>query len=135
MIDALPAVVDDDMAKSRPTGPDSDGVDAQLIGQLVEQARAAGLQLTGEGGLLAQLTKRVLEAALEGEITDHLGYERGDPVGNNGGNSRNCEYVGVPLRFRGLTRPATGVDALVPNCRPWRSKWCLTTSARCRVSR
>ena len=55
----------------------------------MEQARAAGLQLTGEGGLLQQLTKRVLESALDGEITDHLGYDKGDPAGNNGGNSRN----------------------------------------------
>lgn len=89
MIDVVPVVVDDDVAKSKPAVPASDGVDGQLIAQLVEQARAAGLQLTGEGGLLGQLTKRVLEAALEGEITDHLGYDRGDPAGNNGGNSRN----------------------------------------------
>jgi putative transposase len=67
----------------------ADGVDAVLVGQLVEQARAAGLQLTGEGGLLQQLTKRVIEAALDGEITDHLGYDKGDPAGNNGQNSRN----------------------------------------------
>src|SRR5690348_2708151 len=68
---------------------DGASVDAELVGQLVEQARAAGLQLTGEGGLLQQLTKRVLEAALDGEITDHLGYDKGDPAGKNGGNSRN----------------------------------------------
>jgi transposase-like protein len=89
MLDAVPTLVDDDMAKDRPAAPDKDGVDTQLISQLVEQARAAGLQLTGEGGLLGQLTKRVLEAALEGEITDHLGYDKGDPAGHNGGNSRN----------------------------------------------
>lgn len=35
-------------------------------------ARTQGLQLTGEGGLLHKLTKRVLESALEGEITDHV---------------------------------------------------------------
>jgi hypothetical protein len=46
-------------------------VDDQLIGILVDRARAGGLQLTGEGGLLQQLTKRVLESALEGEMTDH----------------------------------------------------------------
>ena len=65
------------------------GVDEKLVGELVEQARTAGLQLTGEGGLLQQLTKRVLEAALDGEITDHLGYDKHDPAGKNGGNSRN----------------------------------------------
>lgn len=40
-------------------------------------------------GLLQQLTKRLLESALEGEITDHLGYDKHDPAGKNGGNSRN----------------------------------------------
>ncbi|MFD5869497.1 MULTISPECIES: IS256 family transposase [Actinomycetes] len=56
---------------------------------LVERARTEGMQLTGAGGLLQQLTKRVLESALEGEITDHLGYDKHDPVGKNSGNSRN----------------------------------------------
>jgi hypothetical protein len=48
--------------------PPADGVDAELVARLVEQARAAGVQLTGESALLQQLTKRVLESALEGEI-------------------------------------------------------------------
>jgi len=67
----------------------ADGLDEQLVGQLVERARAGGLQLSGEGGVLAQLTRRLLEAALEGEITDHLGYGKHDPAGRNTGNSRN----------------------------------------------
>jgi putative transposase len=65
------------------------GVDAELVGQLVAQAREHGLQLSGEGGLLQQLTKIVLESALDGEITDHLGYDKHDPAGANSGNSRN----------------------------------------------
>ena len=68
------------------TGAESD---EQLIGMLVDRARAEGLQLTGEGGLLQQLTKRVLESALEGEITDHLGYDKHDAEGRGSGNSRN----------------------------------------------
>jgi transposase-like protein len=64
-------------------------VDDQLIDELVGRAQAEGLQLTGEGGLLQQLTKRLLESALEGEITDHLGYDKHDPAGKNSGNSRN----------------------------------------------
>ncbi len=64
-------------------------VDDQLIDELVSRARAEGLQLTGEGGLLQQLTKRLLESALEGEMTDHLGYDKHDPAGKDGGNSRN----------------------------------------------
>lgn len=66
-----------------------DGLDEQLVAQLVNRARAGGLKLTGEGGVLQQLTKRLLESALEGEITDHLGYDKHDPAGRNGGNSRN----------------------------------------------
>ncbi|GFH67484.1 hypothetical protein Srut_39980 [Streptomyces rutgersensis] len=64
-------------------------VDDQLTDELVGRAQAEGLRLTGEGGLLQQLTKRLLESALEGEITDHLGYDKHDPAGKNGGNSRN----------------------------------------------
>ncbi|MFV2118722.1 IS256 family transposase [Streptomyces sp. Act-28] len=56
---------------------------------LVDRARSEGLQLTGEGGLLQQLPKRVLESALEGEITDHLGYDKHEAAGRNSGNSRN----------------------------------------------
>jgi putative transposase len=61
----------------------------QLLKELAERARADGLKLTGEGGLLGQLTKMVIEGALEGEMDDHLGYSRHDPAGRNGGNSRN----------------------------------------------
>lgn len=46
-----------------------------MIDELVHRAQAEGLQLAGEGGLLQQLTKRLMESALEGEITDHLGYD------------------------------------------------------------
>src|SRR3954451_19893834 len=69
--------------------PSSAVGDEQLIAMLVDRARSEGLQLTGAGGLLQQLTKRVLESALEGEITDHLGYDKHDPAGKNSGNSRN----------------------------------------------
>jgi transposase-like protein len=66
-----------------------DAVDEQLLDRLVGQARDGGLQLTGEGGLLAQLTKRLVESALEGELSDHLGYGKHDAAGRDGGNSRN----------------------------------------------
>jgi transposase-like protein len=67
----------------------ADGIDEQLISQLVDRSRARGLQLTGEGSVLQQLTKRFLESALDGEITDHLGYDKHDPAGRGTGNSRN----------------------------------------------
>jgi transposase-like protein len=66
-------------------------VDDQLIDELVGRAQAEGLQLIGEGGLLQQLTMRLPESALEGEITDHLSYDEHDPAGKDGGNSRNVK--------------------------------------------
>ena len=45
--------------------------------------------LLGEQGLLQQLTKALVERALNGELTHHLGYERHDAAGDNSGNSRN----------------------------------------------
>jgi putative transposase len=63
--------------------------DQQVLRELTERARAGGLKLTGEGGLLGQLTKMVVEGALEGEMDDHLGYSKHAPGGRNSGNSRN----------------------------------------------
>jgi transposase-like protein len=63
--------------------------DAELAQRLVDQAKADGVSLTGPGGLLGGLTKRVLETALEGEMDEHLGYAKGDPAGQGSGNSRN----------------------------------------------
>jgi transposase-like protein len=67
----------------------AEDVDEQLVRQLVGRARAEGLKLTGQGGLLGRLTKVVVESALEGEMDDCLGYGKHDPAGRNGGNSRN----------------------------------------------
>lgn len=57
--------------------------------QLVEKARADGVDLVGPGGLLADLTKQVLETGLEVEMEDHVGYEKHAAGGRNGDNSRN----------------------------------------------
>src|SRR5919205_1434762 len=61
----------------------------QLAQELVDRARAEGIELVGPGGLLTGLTKTVLETALEAELSEHLGYDKHDPAGRNGGNSRN----------------------------------------------
>jgi len=45
--------------------------------------------LIGETGLLKQLTKALIERALDAELTQHLGYEKHDPAGYHSGNSRN----------------------------------------------
>ena len=61
----------------------------QLAQQLVERARVEGVDLVGPGGLLTGLTKTVLETALEAEMAEHVGYDKHDPAGRNGQNSRN----------------------------------------------
>jgi len=89
--------------------------DEQLIAMLVDRARGDGLKLTGEGGLLQQLTKRVLESALDGEITDHVGYDKHDPVGRGSGNTRNGSRTKTVLTDVGP------VEVRVPVTRPARS--------------
>jgi putative transposase len=68
---------------------ESPPVSAELTAarELVRQAREQGLSLTGPDGLLKQLTKTVLETALNEELTEHLGHEHRAPAG--GDNVRN----------------------------------------------
>jgi transposase-like protein len=61
----------------------------QIAQRLVDQAKEQGVDLVGPGGLLTGLTNSVLETALEEELSEHLGYDKHDPVGRNGENSRN----------------------------------------------
>lgn len=77
------------VAEVQPSALAPDGLDAQLISQMVDRAKADGIKLTGhgQGGLLQQLTKRILESALEGEITDRLGHEKHEKAGS--GYTRN----------------------------------------------
>jgi transposase-like protein len=63
-------------------------LDNKLIDEMLKQCKTPE-DITGKGGLLSQLTKAVMERALEGEMTHHLGYKKNDYVGNNSGNSRN----------------------------------------------
>ena len=83
----------------------------QLAQQLVEKARVDGVELVGPGGLLSGLTKSVLETALDAEMGERLGYDKHDPMGRNGGNSRNGTRAKTVLKEiwaggdRGATRP------------------------------
>jgi len=61
----------------------------KLAADLVARAREQGVSLTGPDGLLKQLTKTVLETALNQELTEHLGHDKHDPAGNEAGNVRN----------------------------------------------
>ena len=85
---------DNDQA-GQPSGhPDARGavgglVDAGLLDELMAKVDAGDLQLTGEGGFLPEMIKAVLERGLATELTEHLGYEKGDPAGRGSPNSRN----------------------------------------------
>jgi putative transposase len=87
MTDTIDDVAAEAASQEEPAPP---AIDEQGVAeQLVAQAREKGIELVGPNGLLAQLTKRVLETALDAEMSDHLGYDKHDPVGRNHGNSRN----------------------------------------------
>src|SRR5438874_1224946 len=63
-------------------------IDKTLIDQLLADYTEPE-DIIGENGLLKQLTKAILERALQAELTDHLGFEKHDPAGHHSGNSRN----------------------------------------------
>jgi putative transposase len=60
----------------------------ELIDELLQGARSAS-DITGQGGLLQTLTKRLIERAMDAELTDHLDYARGEVPPGGAGNSRN----------------------------------------------
>jgi putative transposase len=61
----------------------------ERVDSLLADAEAAGLAIDGPEGLINQMIRAVLERALDVELADHLGYDRGDPAGAGSGNSRN----------------------------------------------
>ena len=63
-------------------------IDLKLIDKLLADYKKPE-DILGENGLLKQLTKALLERAMQAEMTEHLGYEKHDPAGHNSGNSRN----------------------------------------------
>ena len=75
----------------------SAAADEAFAKELVARARAEGVELVGPDGVLAGLTRTVLEAALEAEMTEHLGYDKHDVEGRNGENSRNGTRVKTVL--------------------------------------
>lgn len=84
-----PAHAGQDVDEAAVAARELSGAERALVGDLVRQARAEGVALTGPDGLLKALTKTVLEAALQEEMTEHLGYDRHAAAGRGSGNSRN----------------------------------------------
>jgi putative transposase len=64
------------------------GIDAKLVDELLKDYKSPE-QIIGENGLLKQLTKSLLERAMQAEMTNHLGYAKHDPAGYKSGNTRN----------------------------------------------
>jgi hypothetical protein len=75
----------EDVTKKKPE-PTAEAIAAE---QMVRRAREQGLSLTGPDGLLKQLTKTVLETALNQELTEHLGHEKHGRPAAGSGNVRN----------------------------------------------
>jgi putative transposase len=126
-----------DIIESVPKPKQSDDVQ-QLAAQLVERARAEGVDLVGPGRLLTGLTKTVLETALEAEMSEHLGYDKHDRAGRIGGNSRNgtraktvlTEVGPVPIEVSATGTAASSRSSCVSGSVGWSAStsWCC----RCR---
>lgn len=69
---------------SKQTSP----LDPKLLSELLKNCKTAE-DILGSDGIIKQITKALLEGALKGEMSEHLGYEKHDPEGNGSGNSRN----------------------------------------------
>lgn len=67
----------------------SAAVTDEVIDAVMAGVDAGGLELLGPDGVLAELTKRLIERGLGEELSEHLGYEAGDPAGRGSGNNRN----------------------------------------------
>jgi putative transposase len=61
----------------------------ELLDELMSKVASGQVSLTGEGGFIPAMIKAVLERGLQAELSDHLGYERGEAAGRGSGNSRN----------------------------------------------
>src|SRR3954452_24173265 len=82
----MTATLDDVTARKKRPEPSAE---AAAAAELVRLAKEQGLSLTGPDRLLKQLTKTVLETALNEEMTEHLGHEKHDPPAAGAGNIRN----------------------------------------------
>lgn len=63
-----------------------------VLDELFAQIDAGEVQLDGKDGLIQQLIKTGLERCLQAELTEHVGYDRGDPEAAHHENSRNGAF-------------------------------------------
>lgn len=100
----------DDM-EVRVDSPDGPVIDDEMVDRLMAQVDSEGLELLGPDGVLTQLTSRIMNRVLEVEMSDHLGYEKGDMAGWGSGNVRNGSYP------KDVLTDAGGVAIKVPRDR------------------
>jgi len=93
--------------------------------------------LIGEHGLLKQLTKALVERALQAEMTEHLGHDKHETVANPTGNAKNGksrktlkgEFGELPSRFPVIVKAVSNLKSF-PSIKP--AGWVLMTrSSRC----
>ncbi|WP_341230992.1 IS256 family transposase [Nocardioides salarius] len=98
---------------------------ADQIDAMVTAAGELGEGRHGVEELLTQMTKAVLERAMEAELSDHLGYEAGDPAGHGSGNSRNGKTTKSVQTLQGpveLTVPRDRNSSFEPVIVPKRAR-------------
>ncbi|MGE0219309.1 IS256 family transposase [Mycolicibacterium sp.] len=94
---------------------------AGVLDDVLAKIDAGQLRLTGQGGFLPEMVKAVLERGLAAELTDHLGYEKGDPIGRELPNARNGftpKTVASEVGDVGLAIPRDRDGSFVPTLVP-----------------
>ncbi len=76
-------------------------IDDATLDQLMAQIDAKGLRLLGPDPVLTQLTSAIMNRAMQAELTNHMGYEPGDPAGGGSGNNRNGSSAKTVLTLAG----------------------------------
>jgi putative transposase len=98
-------------------------IDPKLLDELLVDYKRPE-DIIGANGLLKQLTKALLERALNAELTEHVGYDKHDPAGYNSGNSRNGA---TKKKLKGVWHPvfldfARYWEFTPRLCRPYRAQ-------------
>jgi hypothetical protein len=107
-------------------------IDLKLIDKLLADYKKPE-DIIGENGLLKQLTKALLERAMQAEITEHLGYEKHDPAGHNSGYASGCwqrKWIAWPLRRYFASKGGIAMTLACRSSTAFRSRSRLAGSAR-----
>jgi putative transposase len=105
-------VLPEELARRAAAAGSMDALKAsRAFDELMAQIDSGRLELDGKDGFIQQLIKASLERGLQAELSGHLGYDKGDPVGRFLPNSRNGSYP------KTLGTSAGDVDLAVPRDR------------------